>query len=399
MGIVVQKFGGTSVSSESGRTKCAEKMINEIEKGNKVIAVVSAMGRKGEPYATDTLLDLVSSKKTNKRDLDLLMSCGELISSVVMASILNEKGYKAHAVTGFQAGVMTDGNCGSAMVEGINSEYLKSLLDKGITPVVTGFQGIHNGVEITTLGRGGSDTSAALIASALKADRVDIFTDVDGIMTTDPRLVEDAKIIKEIYAGEVLQMAQQGAKVIHPRAVEATLRGEVDMYIKNTFNDTEGTKITHDMAIDETRSNDSVITSIASMGNRAQVIINKIEENEDAVILNEMAAKGISIDLINIFTNQFVFTIDMHDTPKARKIFDARQLDYSIVEGLCKVTAIGTKMHGVPGVMARIVNALLDAGCAILQSADSHMHISCLVKEADESKAVNALHKAFKLGD
>jgi len=399
MSIVVQKFGGTSVSGEEARNKCTEKIINEIKKGNKVVAIVSAMGRKGEPYATDTLLDLVSHRKTSKRDLDLLMSCGELISSVVMASILNTKGYKAHAVTGFQAGVMTDGNCGSAMVENINSEYLNSLLDKGITPVVTGFQGIHNGLEITTLGRGGSDTSAALIASALKADRVDIFTDVDGIMTTDPRIVGDAKIIKEMYAGEVLQMAQQGAKVIHPRAVEATLRGEVDMHIKNTFSDAEGTKITYDAAINETRSNDSVITSIANMDNRAQVTINKIEENEDAAILNEMASSGISIDLINIFTNNFVFTIDMNDTDKAKKIFDNKKLDYSIIEGLCKVTAIGTKMHGVPGVMARIVTALLDAGCAILQSADSNMHISCLIKEADVAKAVAALHSTFKLSE
>jgi len=399
MSIIVQKFGGTSVSSVESRQLCANKIIKQINLGNKVVAVVSAMGRKGEPYATDTLLNLVKDKDVTERDKDLLMSCGELISSVVIASMLNTLGYKACAVTGYQAGIITNSDNGSAMCECIDCSYIKSLLEMNIIPIVTGFQGIHNGIEITTLGRGGSDTSAALLAAALKADRVDIFTDVDGIMTADPRIVKDAKVIEAMHATEVLQMAQQGAKVIHPRAVEATLRGEVDMFIKNTYNEEDGTKITYDLAVNETRNNDSVITSIASMRNRAQIVINKIEENEDSIILNEMAKKGISIDLINIFVNRFVFTIDVHDVKKAKKILDKKNLDYDIIDNLCKVTAIGTKMHGVPGVMAKIVTALLEAECEILQSADSHMHISCLVKVEDEYKAVNALHKAFQLSE
>ncbi|MEX1377040.1 MAG: aspartate kinase [Eubacteriales bacterium] len=397
MSIVVQKFGGTSVSTEAGRKMCAEKIANEIKSGSKVVAVVSAMGRRGEPYATDTLLSLVEDEKASKRDLDLLMSCGELISAVVMSSMLNSLGYNARALTGFQAGISTNGDNGSAMCEHIDCTYIKSLLDKNIIPVVTGFQGIHDGIEITTLGRGGSDTTGALLAAALRAERVDIFTDVDGIMTADPRIVENAKIIETMHATEVLQMAQQGANVIHPRAVEVTLRGEVNMYIKNTHNNTKGTKIAYELAVSETANNDSVVTSITSMRNRVQIIINKIEENQDAVILNEMAQKGISIDLINIFTNEFIFTIDKKDLKNASEILDENNVDYETIEGLCKVTAIGTKMHGVPGVMARIVSALLDSGCEILQSADSHMHISCLVSEKDEKKAMNALHKTFNL--
>ena len=399
MNIIVQKFGGTSVRTEDSRRLCGQKIINEIKKGNKVVAVVSAMGRLGDPYATDTLLELVNGSKAQKRDMDLLMSCGEIISSVVLSSLLNTMGYKASAVTGFQAGIVTNGECGNAMCEYIDGNYIHTLLKNNIIPVVTGFQGLHDGIEITTLGRGGSDTSAVLIASALKAERVDIFTDVDGIMTADPRIVKDAQIIGEMYAGEVLQMAQQGAKVIHPRAVEAALRGEVDLYIKNTFNETPGTKIGHDVSVNETRNNFSVITSVASMKNRAQVKINKIKENEDSLILNEMAKKGISIDLINIFVDSFVFTIDMNDIKKAKEIFESKSLDYLIIENLCKITAIGTKMHGVPGVMATIVRSLLDAGCEILQSADSNMHISCLVREEDEKKAVNALHSTFRLGE
>ena len=399
MGIVVQKFGGTSVSTRESREMCAAKIIDEIKAGSKVVAVVSAMGRKGEAYATDTLLSLVEDEKASKRDLDLLMSCGELISAVVVSSMLNSLGYAARALTGFQAGIATNGENGSAMCKYIDCTYIKSLLDNGIIPVVTGFQGIYDGIEITTLGRGGSDTTAALLAAALHADRVDIFTDVDGIMTADPRIVEDAKIIDTMHATEVLQMAQQGANVIHPRAVEVTLRGEVDMYIKNTHNNAKGTKIAYELAVNETANNDSVVTSITSMRNRVQIIINKIEENQDAVILNEMAAKGISIDLINIFTNEFIFTIDKKDFKNACAILDENNADYETIEGLCKVTAIGTKMHGVPGVMARIVTALLDAGCEILQSADSHLHISCLVSEKDERKAMNALHKTFHLSD
>lgn len=397
MNIIVQKFGGTSVSSEQSRELCADKILKEIKQGKNVVAVVSAMGRQGEPYATDTLINLVKDKNASKRDMDLLMSCGELITAVVLASILNTKGHKARAVTGFQAGIMTNGDSGSAMCKNIDGSYIMELLEQGIIPVVTGFQGIYGGIEITTLGRGGSDTSAALIAIALNAERVDIFTDVDGIMTADPRIVKDAKIIDEMYAGEVLQMAQQGAKVIHPRAVEAIMRGKVNMHIKNTYNDATGTRITY--SVDETRNDNSVITSIASMKNRAQIKINKVGENGDSLILNKMAKEGISIDLINIFTDNFVFTIDMHDKNKACKIFDEDNLDYEITENLCKVTAIGTKMHGVPGVMARIVTALIEVGCEILQSADSNMHISCLVSERDEEKAVNALHKAFKLNE
>lgn len=398
MSTIVQKFGGTSVSFHEGRQHCAKKIINEVKQGNSVVAVVSAMGRKGEPYATDTLLNLIYDDSSTNRDRDLLMSCGELISSVVMASLINSMGYSACAVTGFQAGIATDGASGEAKCEYIDCRYIKNLLDKNIIPIVTGFQGIHNGIEITTLGRGGSDTTAALLAGALRAERVDIFTDVDGIMTADPKIVKNASIIDVINCEEVFQMAEQGAKVIHPRAVLATLRGEVDMFIKNTFNESDGTKITYDLRVSETRTSDSVITAIASMENRAQVIINKVEENRDSIILKELAEKSISIDLINIFADYMVFTIDEKDVDEAKEIFDAENLDYRIIEHLAKITAIGSKMRGIPGVMARIVTALLEADCEILQSADSHMHISCLVKKQDEKKAINALHNTFKLG-
>ncbi len=194
MNIIVQKFGGTSVRTEESRRLCGQKIINEIKKGNKVVAVVSAMGRLGDPYATDTLLELVNGNKAEMRDMDLLMSCGEIISSVVLSSLLNTMVYRSHAVPGFKAGIMTNGDCGNAMCEYIDGNYIHTMLENNIIPVVTGFQGLHDGIEITTLGRGGSDTSAVLIAAALNAERVDIFTDVDGIMTADPRTVENAKI-------------------------------------------------------------------------------------------------------------------------------------------------------------------------------------------------------------
>ncbi|MBE6049002.1 MAG: aspartate kinase, partial [Clostridium sp.] len=218
MKIIVQKFGGTSVSTKERRKNVIKKVKKAMQDGFSPVVVVSAMGRKGEPYATDTLLSLVtdSFKKENKLAADLLMCCGEFISSVVMSNDLEDSGIEAVPLTGGQAGIITDDNFNSASLKDVKNKKILQILSEGKVPVVTGFQGMTEDGFFTTLGRGGSDTSAAILGVALEAEKIEIYTDVDGIMTADPRIVKDASLINVISYDEVFQLADQGAKVIHP---------------------------------------------------------------------------------------------------------------------------------------------------------------------------------------
>ena len=245
MRIIVQKFGGTSVSSEDNRQKVVEKVKRAIKDGYSPVVVVSAMGRKGAPYATDTLLSLVKEdfKNANRLAQDLLMCCGETISSVVMSNDLYEAGVNAVPLTGWQAGVVTDKNFTDAKCLTVNPERVLDIINQGRVPVITGFQGATEDGYLTTLGRGGSDTSASLLGVALNASMIEIYTDVDGIMTADPRIVKDADLIDVISYNEVFQLADQGAKVIHPKAVEIAMEGNIPLLIKNTMNDCRGTLI------------------------------------------------------------------------------------------------------------------------------------------------------------
>lgn len=394
MSLILMKFGGTSVSTNEARRAAYKKVVEVIDRGDKVAIVISAMGRRGDPYATDTLLSLVGPT-VNKRDKDLLMSTGELISAVVMSDMLNDNGYAAHAVTGYQAGVFTDEVHGSAKCVSVNPAYLNELLEKGITPVITGFQGTFGSHEITTLGRGGSDTSAVIIGAALKADLVEIYTDVDGIMTADPKIVEKAKFIDLINTDELFQMAEQGANVIHPKAVEISKDHGLKMCVRNTFSDAQGTTIINENLVHDPVNLNDVISAIALLKNRVQFNISRVAEQEEHKLLSLLAKKNISLDLINIFEDSIIFTIDSSDLLECEKTVQAEGVSYIKRENLSKITAIGAKMHGVPGVMAKIVAALLENGIEILQSADSHLSISCLIKDKDGEKAANALHREF----
>ena len=398
MSLIVMKFGGTSVSTDEARRAAYKKIATALDSGDKVAVVISAMGRKGDPYATDTLLALVG-RTINKRDKDLLMSTGELISAVVMSDMLNDNGYGAHAVTGYQAGILTDETHGSAKCISVDPAYLNELLDKGITPVITGFQGVFGSHQITTLGRGGSDTSAVIIGAALKADLVEIYTDVDGIMTADPKIVEKAKFIDLINTDELFQMAEQGAKVIHPKAVEISKEHSLKMCVRSTFSDRSGTTIIDKQLFHDPNNINDVVSSIALLKNRTQFIVSRVGESEEHRLLTLLAEKKVSLDLINIFPDSIVFTIDTGDVKACESVIGSLGFSYEKREGLAKITAIGAKMHGVPGVMAKIVAALLEGGIEILQSADSYLNISCLIKEGDGEKAVQALHHEFMEAD
>jgi len=402
MNTIIQKFGGTSLASEESRERVVSKIINKHNLGYNVVVTVSAIGRKGNPYSTDSLIDLINVNSVSYRDKDLLLSCGEIISAVVLSSTLNEKGYKSIVYTGYQAGIITDDNFGNADIIEINPQELIKGLEKGYIVIVAGFQGANRNGEITTLGRGGSDITAVALGKALNSQWVEIYTDVDGIMTADPNIVPDAKVLENMCYSEVYQLAEDGAKVIHPKAVAIAQESKIPIRILNTFSENEGTTVETLERIyysgNNTMRDDKVITAITYKKGRVQVILDlDNNENRTEKLMEELTSNNVSIDLINFFIDKKVFTIDNEDLPKLKKIMDSGDYSYKIVKDCCKLSAIGYKMRGVPGVMARIVTALLKENIKILQSSDSHNTIWCLIEEKDTDKAISALHKEFKL--
>ncbi|WP_024614735.1 aspartate kinase [Clostridium sp. Ade.TY] len=398
MKIVVQKFGGTSVSTKERREKVIEKVKQAIDKGFSPVVVVSAMGRSGDPYATDTLLSLIEKdfKSTNKLATDLLMCCGEIISSVVMSNEMFKSGIDAIPLTGGQAGIKTDNIYTNASHIDVKPDQILDAVSKGRVPVITGFQGMTEDGFFTTLGRGGSDTSAAIIGAALNAKQIEIYTDVDGIMTADPRIVQNASVINVISYNEVFQLAEQGAKVIHPRAVDIAMKSNVPLLIKNTMSDAEGTLINNNGDI----NNDKIITGITHRNDRIQVKI-RLDENigneKYRDVLSLLAANKISLDLINIFPDQQVFTIDNESKNSLESILSSVNIKYVLNEDCSQIAVIGSRMAGIPGVIANIVQTLTDNNIEVLQTADSHMTIWCLIKSDKVSEAINALHKTFEL--
>lgn len=398
MRIAVQKFGGTSVANDKNREKVTEKIIKQYESGYSVVVVVSAIGRKGDPYATDTLLGLVDKDKIRNRELDLLVSCGEIISGIVLSNVLNRKGYETIVLTGYQAGIITDNNFGDANILRVNPERILENLEKNKIVIVTGFQGATVNGEVTTIGRGGSDTSAVLLGEALNCQYVEIFTDVDGIMTADPRIVPDASLLETMSYSEVFQLAEDGAKVIHPRAVEIAERSHIKIIIKNTLNECVGTLIHDKDGSNFYKDRGSIINAITYKRNRAQVIIEgSFDNNSTEKLMESITKNNISIDLINFFIDKKVFTVDEKDVKLIKDILEIEKYKYRIIKDCCKLSIIGNRMQGIPGVMARIVKTLSQEEIEILQTSDSHTTIWCLIKDKDLKAAVNLLHQEFNL--
>lgn len=396
MKILIQKFGGTSVSTHERRLMVIDKILNAINRGYCPVVVVSAMGRNGDPYATDTLLSIVDEnfKAENKQAMDLLMSCGEIITTVKICSDLSKENLHCIPLTGGQAGIITNNNFSNASAINVKTENLLNLLKQNIIPVVAGFQGMSKDGYITTLGRGGSDVTAAILGAALKAEEVEIYTDVDGIMTADPRIVSDATLIKEISYNEVFQFADQGAKVIHPKAVEIAKEANIPLIIKNTLNNCCGT------TIGLTYDNENIITGITHMSNRVQIkveIRNNLNNNSYYNLFDILAENTISLDLINVFPYEKIFTINSKDLIKFKNIMDSLGLNYMFTENCSKIALIGNGMKGIPGVMAKILKTLTIEKIEVLQTADSHNTIWCLVEGKDTLKAINALHNVFNL--
>lgn len=402
MKIIVQKFGGTSVKDEESRQHAKRHINNALAEGYKVVVVVSAMGRKGDPYATDTLLSLIGSNenKISKREQDLLVSCGEIISSIVFANMLQENGINAIALTGAQAGFRTNSDHSQAKIVEMKCDRLLRDLEHHDVVVVAGFQGAAKNGDITTIGRGGSDTSAAALGAALNAEWIDIFTDVEGIMTADPRIADNARRLSIVTYTELCNMAYQGAKVIHPRAVEIAMQAKVPIRIRSTYSDDLGTLVTS--ISKESRGSDikeRTVTGIAHVSNVTQIKVfaKKDQYYLQAEVFKAMANEKISVDFINISPNGVVYTVTEEMTDRAIRVLKEIGHDPVVERHCAKVSVVGAGIAGVPGVTSRIVTALSENGIRILQSADSHTTIWVLVKQDDLAKSVNALHDAFHL--
>ncbi|PEQ93823.1 aspartate kinase [Bacillus sp. AFS006103] len=402
MKIIVQKFGGTSVKDENGRKYAQGHIEKALADGYKVVVVVSAMGRKGDPYATDTLLSLIGGNlsKISKRELDLLLSCGEVISSVVFVNMLLAKGIQAVALTGAQAGFRTNNDHTNAKINDMKCDRLLKELEGNDVVVVAGFQGAAKNGDVTTIGRGGSDTSAAALGAALNAEWIDIFTDVEGIMTADPRIAENARPLSIVTYTEVCNMAYQGAKVIHPRAVEIAMQAKVPIRIRSTYSEGLGTLVTS--LNKNNRGSDikeRVVTGIAHVSNITQIKVfaKKDQYYLQAEVFKAMANERISVDFINISPNGVIYTVTEEMTDRAIHVLNELGHDPVVERHCAKVSVVGAGIAGVPGVTSKIVTALSDHGIRILQSADSHTTIWVLVKQEDLVKSVNALHDAFQL--
>lgn len=408
MGITVQKFGGSSLANREQRDRVCHLVKQTLASGSSVVIVVSAMGRRQDPYATDTLIQLVKdvNPHATAREMDIIMSCGEIISGVVLAAQLTSSGIPARFLTGEQAGIVTDGVFNNAHIQYINPRNIIACLEEGVVPVVAGFQGKAENGEWTTLGRGGSDTTASALGVALHAEVIEIFTDVEGIMTADPRIVDNARLLDAITYNEICQLARDGAKVIHPRAVEIAMQSGVPLRVRSTFSDSAGTLITnqnHGLQESVRIIRDRLIAGITYTSNIAQIKINisslKDKKRIELKVFQTLAEQGISIDFISVQPDLIMFTIPTDDSAHTINVLKNIGLDPAVEMRCAKVAVVGAAMTGIPGVMARVVEALTDNNIPILQSGDSYTNIWCLVKSEHMEKAVKALHDKFELGN
>jgi aspartate kinase len=338
--------------------------------------------------------------------MDIIMSCGEIVSGVVLTAQLNSAGIPARFLTGEQAGIVTDGVFNNAHIQYINPRNVIACLEEGLVPVVAGFQGKAENGEWTTLGRGGSDTTASALGVALHAEVIEIFTDVEGIMTADPRIVDNARLLDAITYNEICQLARDGAKVIHPRAVEIAMQSGVPLRVRSTFSDSAGTLITnqHQGLQESVRIiRDRLIAGITYTSNIAQIKINisglKEKKGIELKVFQTLAEQGISIDFISVQPDLIMFTIPTDDSAPTVNVLKNIGLDPDVEMRCAKVAVVGAAMTGIPGVMARVVEALTDNNIPILQSGDSYTNIWCLVKSEHMERAVKALHDKFELGN
>lgn len=403
MQILVQKFGGSSLSTPKARERVIHHIQRELVQGYRLAVVVSAMGKRGEPYATDTLLDWISQNGNSlpSREKDMLLCCGEIISATTLCSLLNSEGITSTVLTGAQAGFKTDSHFNNARILSVTPDRIIEAWKDIQVVIVTGFQGQTETGEFTTLGRGGSDTSATALGVALHAEIIDIYTDVDGILTADPGLVEDAKPLTIVSYTEICNLAHYGARVIHPRAVEIAMQAQVPVRVRSTFSEGEGTLVTNLEGFRDMRPDilDRFVTGIAYVSNITQITVEARQGvyNLQLKVFKAMAQNQISVDFINVTPSGAAYTVFDYDAPRTLLILDEMGFVPKSLPGCAKVSIIGGGINGIPGIMAYIIEALTEQEIQILQTADSNTTIWVLVRKEDMVRALRALHAKFQL--
>lgn len=403
MALIVQKYGGTSVADIERIKSVAEKVAAVAKEGNRVIIIVSAMAGetdKLEGFAHDI------TESPAEREMDLLLSSGERITSALTAMAIQELGFPSMSFTGRQVGIRTDSSHTRAMIEHIDAGRLEDALNEGIIPVVAGFQGVNEFAEVTTLGRGGSDTTAVAIAAALKADVCEIYTDVDGVFTTDPKIVKDARKLDKISYDEMLELSSLGVKVLHNRSVEFAKKFDVPLVVRSSFNNTPGTLVTKE---DEDMEQIE-ISGVASDKNQTRVTILGVPDKPGiaAKVFNSLADANIVIDMIvqNVSSEtqatDISFTVSKADSKKALDVTNnvSEELGAKGVtmnSDVAKVSVVGVGMVSHIGIAAKMFEVFSKEGINIMMISTSEIKISCVIDVDRTEAAVRALHDAFEL--
>ncbi len=402
--LIVQKYGGTSVANVERIRAVAERVAKTVKEGNKVIVVVSAMS--GE---TDKLISLANqvSPAPNEREMDMLLSSGERVSSALTAMAIEALGHKARALTGRQAGIITDTVHTKAKIERIFGERIMKAIDDGYIVVVAGFQGVTEGeTDVTTLGRGGSDLSAVAVAAAVRADLCEIYTDVDGVYTTDPNIVPEARKLQRISYEEMLELTSLGAKVLQTRSVEFAMKYNVPVVVKSSFNNNPGT-----LVVEEDRDMENVVVSgIAYDKNQTKITIVNVPDKPGiaAKLFNDIASANIIVDMIvqNISSDaklaDISFTVPKTDSRSALEVTEAiaKELGAKRVdmrEDISKVSIVGVGMRTHSGVAARMFQTLAAHNINIMMISTSEIKVSCVIDSKYTELAVRVLHETFGL--
>ncbi|MBO0960151.1 aspartate kinase [Neobacillus sp. MM2021_6] len=402
MGLIVQKFGGTSVGSAERILNVAACVKEETERGNNVVVVVSAMGK-----STDQLVSMAKeiSSQPSKREMDMLLSTGEQVTISLLSMALNQQGLDAVSFTGWQAGIVTEPVHGNARISKINTEAIQTQLSDGKVVIVAGFQGITEDGEITTLGRGGSDTTAVALAAALKADKCDIYTDVTGVFTTDPRYVKAARKLLSVSYDEMLELANLGAGVLHPRAVEFAKNYQVQLEVRSSMEKIEGTVIEGEATMEQ----NLVVRGVAFEDEITRVTVLGLTNSLTSLstIFTTLAQNHLNVDIIIQSTTEggtanLSFSIHTNDLLETLKVLEDNKevLGYEQLDAenkLAKVSIVGSGMISNPGVAAKMFEVLAANNIQIKMVSTSEIKVSAVVEEKNMLKAVEALHAAFEL--
>lgn len=401
MALIVQKFGGSSVADAERVFNVAGRVTDAYKEGNSVVVVVSAQGD-----TTDDLIEKAQEINPNasKREMDMLLSSGEQISIALLAMAIQKLGFPVISLTGWQAGFVTDSRSGDARIKTIKTERIATELDRRNIVVVAGFQGLDRFDNITTLGRGGSDTSAVALAAALKADRCEIYTDVDGIYTADPRIVPDAKKLTEITYDEMLELASLGANVLHNRSVEMAKKYNVKLEVKSSFEKIEGTVVKEVTNVEK-----MLIRGVTRDNNVARIAIIGLDDKPGVAfrVFSALAKENINVDMIlqsigRENSKDIVFTITKENLDRTMAVLSelkpalgAKEIQHR--DDMSKVSIVGAGMANNPGVAADMFEALYDAGINIHMISTSEIKVSTLINVKNAEKAVQVIHNKFNV--